>query len=415
MGETATLAGLTTAEVRARRANGLANTTVAASSRTLAGILRANFLGGFNLVIYTLGIVLIVLGLTSDGLFSVSMILLNGTIGAFQEVLAKRKLDEISLLTRPHVRVLRDGNLQSITPKEVVQGDTIRLQPGDQIVVDGRIVSGHADMDESLLTGESRSVPKSPGDALRSGSFCLRGGGWMLAENVGVASYINRMNAAAKSFRIVVTPMQRDINKVIHLMISIAILLGLLTLFAAYAQNVRIHEVLQALAVIAGVVPIGLVQSIMVAYLLGAVRIAGKEVLVQQANAVESMSAVTVLCMDKTGTLTANRPLLTHTFPIAAGFEPLLGDFAAGVETKDRTVEAIAKAFPGVERTPVSDVVFSSAHKWSGLGFDLPDRRGTYVLGAPEVLLPFLENTDEALSCVKEWEAEGIRVLIFCI
>ena len=413
MEETDTATGLTTAEVSAHRASGLSNKTPAASSRTLTSILRANFLSGFNLIIYALGIVLIALGLTSDGLFSVSMILLNGTIGAFQEVRAKRKLDTIALLARPHVWVLRDSDLRSVTAEELVQGDTIKVYPGDQIVVDGPLLSGGTEMDESLLTSEARPVPKCPGDELRSGSFCLQGGGWMQAEKVGAASYISQMNAAAKSFRTVVTPMQQEINKVIHLMISIALTLGLLTLFSGFAQHIRIHEVLQAIAVIAGVVPIGLVQSVMVAYLLGAVRIAGKSVLVQQANSVESMSAVDVLCMDKTGTLTANRLLLTHIQPIASGFEQVLGEFAASVETRNRTAEAIAKAFPGVARKPSAEVVFSSVHKWSGLGFDTPERRGSYVLGAPEVLLPLLDKADPSLARIQDWEKEGIRVLLF--
>ena len=413
MGDTALPTSLTAAEVLTYRTQGLANTTVSASSRTLASILRANFLGGFNMIIYLLGIVLIALGLTSDGLFSVSMILLNGIIGTFQEVRAKRKLDEIALLTLPHVAVLRDGTLRSVTAEELVEGDTIRVQPGDQVVVDGPLLSSSTEMDESLLTGESRPVLKCLGDELRSGSFCVQGGGWMRAEKVGAASYINQMNGAAKRFRIVVTPLQREINKVIHLMILIALILGLLTLFSGFAQHTQIHEVLQAISVIAGIVPIGLVQSVMVAYLLGALRIANKEVLVQQANAVESMSAVNVLCMDKTGTLTANRPLLTHTLPMVSGFEPILGDFAASVETRNKTVEALTRAFTGVARKPIAEVMFSSAHKWSGLAFDSSERRGAYILGAPEVLLPFLENLDAATACIREWEEQGIRVLLF--
>jgi cation-transporting ATPase E len=405
--------GLTKAGALARHASGLGNATSSPSSRTLASILGANFLGPFNLIIYTLGIILIALGFTTDGIFSVSMILLTGTVGAYQEIMAKRKLERLSLLTRPHVSVLRDGGLRSFAPEEVVQGDTIKVNPGDQIVADGCLISGSTEMDEALLTGESRPISKSTGDLLRSGSFCVLGGGWMIAEAVGRASYVNRMSAAAKSFRIVVTPLQQDIRKVIELMISISITLAMLTLFAAFAQAVRIHEVALAMAVIAGVVPIGLIQSVMVAYLLGAVRIAGKGVLVQQANAVESMSAVTVLCMDKTGTLTANRPHLTHTFPLGVGFESIIGDFAASVATKNRTVEAISKSFSGVALTPVSEVVFSSSHKWSGLGFDTNSRCGVYVLGAPEALSPFLAVPDPALAKIKEWECQGVRVLLF--
>ncbi|MCW3054180.1 MAG: ATPase, P-type (transporting), superfamily, subfamily [Chthonomonadales bacterium] len=137
------------------------------------------------------------------------------------------------------------------------------------------------------------------------------------------------------------------------------------------------------------------------------------EVLVQQSNAVESMSAVNVLCMDKTGTLTANRLQLTQTLWIVPGSEQSLGDFAASVQTQNKTVNAITKALPGTARKPVVEVLFSSAYKWSGLGFDTPDPRGAFLLGAPEILLPCLEKSDVSLVQIREWAEEGLRVLLF--
>lgn len=408
------LTGLTEAEAQRRRAQGMGNAAPTASSRTLGSILRANFLSGFNLLIYALGLGLIAMGLVSDGLFSVSMILLNGIVGAAQEIRAKRTLDKIALLTRPHVQVIRDGSQKQLSPEEVVRGDVIQVQPGDQIVVDGPILDeGRVEVDESLLTGESRPVFKTQGERLLSGSFCIRGTARMEAEKVGIESYANQLAVAARNFRIVVTPMQRDVNRVLHLMIGIALSLGLLTLFSAVVNRVSMQESLQALAVIAGVVPTGLVQSILLAYLLGAVRIAGKGVLVQQANSVESMSAVTVLCMDKTGTLTANRLQLDRTISLVPDADRLLGDFAASIPIQNKTSAALAQARPGTARTPTAEIPFSSELKWSGLAFDTPEMKGSYLLGAPEVLHPHLHESDQSVPNIREWTEQGMRVLYF--
>src|SRR5690348_2639393 len=154
------LSGLTESEARARRARGLGNDTPLPTSRSYADILRENLLTFVNVVLLGLGLALVLLGRPSDALVSVGVISVNLLVGVVQEVRAKRALDRIALLTRPHASVLRDGAERSLDPSEVVAGDTLILRPGDQVVVDGPLLEGRLDADESLLTGESSPVPK---------------------------------------------------------------------------------------------------------------------------------------------------------------------------------------------------------------------------------------------------------------
>ena len=161
-----------------------------------------------------------------DALLSVGVVAANTVVSLYQEVRAKRTLDRIAILTRPHAVVLRDGRERDVDPSELVVGDTIRAQSGDQIVVDGRVVGpGYLELDESLLTGEADLVVKRAGDAVLSGSFCVAGDGWYEAETVGAASFANQVTATAQSHRRFLTPLQHQANVLVWLLLVIALCL----------------------------------------------------------------------------------------------------------------------------------------------------------------------------------------------
>src|SRR3954454_19755642 len=187
-----TVMGLTEAEADARRRRGEANTAVGGTSRTYATILRTNVFSFFNTILFVIGIALLALGRYSDAFTSVGLGLVNAMISAVQEIRAKRKLDGLQLLDRAPVLAVRDGREVELTPTAVVRGDVLRVRPGDQIVVDGPLLDGRVEADESLLTGESDPVVKDLGDDLRSGSSCVAGEGHQLARDVGAASYAGR-------------------------------------------------------------------------------------------------------------------------------------------------------------------------------------------------------------------------------
>ena len=428
----------------ARKARGEVNVPPPSPVRSYRQIILGNIFSFINNVFYSLCLLLVILGRPLNAILPLVAVLANVAVSVFQEMRAKRKLDEIALLTRPTAKVIRDGREQSVDPGEIVRGDLLMVGPGDQIVVDGAVVGdGTMEVDESQLTGESDMVRKRSGDQVFSGSFCVTGEARFEAQQIGAASLANQITAGARAERHVLTPLQREINGVIRLTLLVAAFLMVVLTVDAVAWRDPFVELVEKLVVVIGLVPQGLLLSIVVAYALGAMRVAGQGALVQQSNAIESLSNVDTFCLDKTGTLTTNRLQLEDVQPLGIDREDLrsrLSDFVASVTTGNKTSEAIAEALPGERHTAIDEVPFSSARKWSALVFDgnedgvygpsmapaagdtegitsnLPasrSLRGVYVLGAPEMLRPHLRQGAELNGQGDEWAARGLRVLLF--
>ncbi|MBO3736972.1 HAD-IC family P-type ATPase [Actinoplanes flavus] len=404
--------GLTGAEAEARRRRGEANTAVQGGSRGYAEILRTNVFSFFNLILFTIGAALLVLGRYSDALISVGLGLINAVLSAAQEIRAKRKLDRLQLLDRAGVLVVRDGRETEVAPDRVVRGDVLRVRPGDQIVVDGPLLDGgRLEADESLLTGESDPVVKHPGDDLRSGSLCVAGDGHQLARDVGVHSYAGRLTTEARRATTDRTPLQRSIEFIVRLVMALTVLMSGAILAQAALEGFSVLRVVQITAVLSGLVPYGLFFLIALAYTAGAVRIARSGALVQQVNAVESMTSVDVICTDKTGTLTTGQlvleeivPLGDHEYGEAAG---ALGGLAHNATTPNVTAMAIAGSLGGPVWRVRDEVPFSSSLRWSGLVAE----EGTWVLGAPDALAGRLPRPVPATE-ITDRTGRGLRVLL---
>lgn len=409
--------GLSESEVVARRQRGEGNDVKFETSRSYADIVRSNALTFFNVVLFTIGAILVLVGRPNDAITSVGIITLNTIISIYQEIRAKRKLDEIALLTRPQVTVMREGQETTIDPAELVRGDILVVRPGDQIVVDGEILGeGRIEVDESLLTGESDLVLKQAGDAVLSGSFCVTGSAKFEAQKVGAESFANKLTAGARAFRVSLTPLQIETNFLVRVLMLVALFFGFLLFVSSLIYETPLVRNAQIAAVIIGLVPNGLFLMIAVAYAMGGVRMAGQGALIQQSNAVESLSHLDVLCTDKTGTLTANRIRYHNVCPIGVSESALkrkLADFASSASVTNRTSQAIIEGLGGKRRQVVDEVTFSSDRKWSGLAFDDHDLRGVYVLGAIEMLQSHLPSNTDLSNQVRAWADEGLRVLLF--
>jgi cation-transporting P-type ATPase E len=409
------LRGLAESEVNVRRQRGLGNNARLETSRSYAQIARANIFTFINSVLFGIGVVLVLLGLYTDALLSVGIAFMNVVVGLVQEMRAKRVLDKIALLTRPKATVVRDGQERTVDPTEIVVGDILLVQSGDQIVVDGKMVSdGRMDVDESLLTGESDLIAKYPGDPVYSGSFCVTGRGYYEAEKVGAESVANKLTAGARAFRQVKTPLQTDIDFVVRLLLALATGMALVFGISAVISQLPLTETARIASVVTGLIPNGLFFMISIAYAMGAVRMAGQGALIQQSNAVESMSNINVLCLDKTGTLTANRIHLHETAPLNGlddEFRRILGIYAASTLSGNRTSEALHEALKGERLALLEEIPFSSARKWSAISFDNSDLSGVYVLGAPEMLRSYVQSAPEDM--IRAWSDQGLRVLLF--
>jgi cation-transporting P-type ATPase E len=402
--------GLTAAEAERRQRSGEGNTAVSGSSRTYATILRTNVFSFYNTILFVIGATLLALGRSNDALISVGLGLVNAMISAVQEIRAKRKLDRLQLLDRAPVHVVRDGRETAVPAEAVVRGDVLRVRAGEQIVVDGPLLDGgRVEADESLLTGESDPVVKGPGDELRSGSVCVAGEGHQLARDVGAASYAGRLTAEARRITTDRTPLQRRIEFVVRLVMALVVLMSGAILAQAALEGFSLLRVVQTTAVLSGLVPYGLFFLIAVAYTAGAATIAGRGALVQQVNAVESVSNVDVVCTDKTGTLTTGRLALTEVVPLgghgAAAARTALGALARSATAPNLTTAALAAALPGTPWTVREEVPFSSSLRWSGVAGE----GGTWVLGAPDALAGHLTGPAPG---VDDLTARGLRVLL---
>ncbi len=409
------LQGLSEVEVSTRRAHGQGNAVKLPTSRSYGQILRENVVTAIHLILFTLSAALLLLNRPLDAVSTIGIVSFNIVVSLIQELRAKRILDRIALLSRPKATVIREGHEQSVDPSALVVGDLLVVRPGDQIVVDGRLVDTKGiDVDESLLTGESELVPKHMSDSISSGSFCMHGRAVYEAVQVGVHSLAYRLTEGARTFRRVLTPLQQQATRTIRILLVLACYLGLALLTMTTIEQTSLIERVQMSVVIAGLVPNGLLLAIAIAYALGAARLAGKGVLIQQTNAVESLSYVTILCCDKTGTLTANQLSVHALQPVGiteAELQSLLGTFTASMSSGTATSTAIAAAYPAQGCATSVEIPFSSETKWSALTFSESGK--TYVLGAPEILLPALQTESSLGSQVTVWAEQGLRVLLF--
>jgi cation-transporting ATPase E/undecaprenyl-diphosphatase len=374
------------------------------TSRSYASIVRANVFTVFNLILAVAGAATLAFGEWQDALF-LGVLFANAAIGTAQEVRAKRALDRLSALVAPHATVVRDGEPRQVQVEEVVVGDLVRIGPGDQVVADGPL--GRAEwlrLDESILTGESRPVPKAAGEAVRSGSFVVEGVGEYLVDAVGTDSYAERLTGQARSFRHPRSPLERALNRLLFVLVAVLVPLGVVLGYALWHRHVTASSAVPtAVAAVVTLIPEGLILLASLTYAVAALRMARLGALAQQLNATESLASVDVVCLDKTGTLTQPRLRVVDLIgPDSLADD--LGVYAASAATRNGTLEAVAGAYPATPAVVEEEMPFSSrrrfgAQRIAGVG---------YVLGAPEHFILGALEADAARGA-----ADGRRVLAF--
>ena len=405
-------AGLTSSEVAERVARGEVNQLAERTSRSLGEIFRANVLTRFNAILGALFVLVMTTGSLADGLFGLILVL-NSGIGIVQEYLAKRKLDRLALLNAPTTRVVRDGAVLVVATSGVVLDDLIELRTGDEVPADGTLIdSAGLELNESNLTGESDPVAHDAGDDILSGTSVVAGSARYRASRVGADAYVNRIAADARRFTRTRSEIQESINtllKYITWVIVFALPIAIWSQWQTVGDQGWQQVVIRSAAGVVGLVPEGLVLLTSVAFLLSAVQLTRQSVLVQQLPAVEGLARVDVVCLDKTGTLTVG-DIAFDDVQTLGGHDVEHVRAALGALADDPnangTLTAVAAALPPPGWTRTRTIPFSSARKWSGAVFD---GRGTWVLGAPEVLLA---DDDPIRPQVAHLAESGRRVVL---
>ncbi len=408
-----TRVGLTQAEAQRRlreRGSGLKQR----SSRSYRSIFVANTFTVFNLILALFGAATLIFGNAKDALF-LGVLVANVAIGTFQEVRAKRALDKLAALVAPRATVVRDGTPREVPVDEVVVGDLVRVMPGDQVVADGALVeSDGLALDESNLTGESEPVLRDVADQVLSGSFVVEGAGAFAATAVGDDSRAARLTATARAFRHPRSPLERAMDRLLIVLVGVMLPLGVALGVSLAIRGVSRAQATETLtAAVVNIVPEGLILLVALAAAVSAAKIARRGVLAQQLNAIESLASVSVMCTDKTGTLTEASLRVVALVPADGVTDhelaTMFGRYAASSSARNATLQAIHDAdLTGDEEAPAvnpsAQVPFSSRRRWSAL--ELGSDR--LVLGAPEALLEI--DGDLRAGAARE-AAGGRRVL----
>ncbi|WP_433211630.1 HAD-IC family P-type ATPase [Microtetraspora malaysiensis] len=403
------LDGLTSAQVATSKRNDVPRR----SSRSFGAIIRANVFTLFNLVIAVLWLLIMIFGEWQDGLFGL-VIVANSLIGIVQELRAKRTLDRLAVVNEAPVRVRRDGAEREIEPRDIVLGDLILLGPGDRLLVDGEVVASEGlEVDESLLNGEADPMHKEPGDRVLSGSFVVAGSGAFTATKVGADAYAARLTAEASKFTLASSELRDGVARFIKYITWLVVPIGALLIYSQVNHHADFGTAITgAVAGIVTMIPEGLVLMTSIAFAVGVVRLGRRKCLVQELPAIEGLARVDVLCLDKTGTLTAGGMDLGAVLPLRddAPVEDALAALANVDPRPNPTAQAIQARYPSAppgwaagQRVP-----FSSARKWSGADFD---GHGAWLLGAPDVLI---DPDSPAYARASDLAAAGARVLALC-
>lgn len=370
--------------------------------KTTKEIIFSNIFTFFNAMNLVLA-AFIATTLRFENMLFLGVITINTAIGIFQEVRSKNALEKLSLLGRSKYRVNRDNEIINIDSEEIVLGEYLHLNLGDQIPVDAEIIEGSIEVDESLLTGESDNIFKTTNDKVMSGSNVVSGSCLIRAIAVGEDSYINKLAKSTKEFKKYPSKLRDYMDKILKV-ISILLIPVAIILYMRGASLGRgyVEIVLRSAGALVGMIPEGLILLVSVSLAVAAMKLAKKKVLVQELYCVETLARVDVLCFDKTGTITTGN---MNVVEIDDEVAEKLSSYLAYFDDENATSRALKNHLTCKKQWDVKELgAFSSKNKYS---FIKLKNGGTYFFGAYE-FLGFSAEMDEYYENLKK---EGYRIL----
>lgn len=380
------------------------------ASRSRWEIVSSHIFTYFNFLNLVLAGLVLLSGQYKNMLF-MGIVITNAVIGIAQELKVKKIIDALSVVTATKARRLVNGKIYQCEIAEIQEGDTLKLMLGDQIPVDCEILKTDGlEVNESLLTGESLAVQKKQGDFVYSGSDVVAGSAVAKVLHTGDDNYATQLVKKAKTKRRATSEMQDAIGRIIKYVSYALIPVGLLLFYIQRfsAGNNLSDSIINTVAGVIGMIPEGLVLLTSISFILGVGRLAKKNALVQEMEAIEALARVDVLCLDKTGTITTGDLQVEKVEPIMrdGNVEEVLGVIAYAFEETNATTEALRRRFTEVTGQKIIEKVpFSSSRKHMGITIE---GKGKYCLGAPE----YLSTDPKILSRAEKYAAEGMRVLL---
>lgn len=400
--------GLTNYEVDKRIKDNLVNIYTEVGTKTVSEIVKENVLTLFNIINVVLAIAVICVG-SFKNLTFIIIITINTLISIIQELRSKRTLDKLKVVAASKVHVVRNSIEKEIGINEIVLDDIIKVEIGNQIVVDSIIKDGEVEVDESFITGEADTVFKRKGDMLLSGSFIVSGKAICQVEHIGYDNYTAKISSDTKYIKAVSSEIMRSLNKIISTISFLIVPVGIL-LFSRqmYIEGNTVSQaVVSTVAALIGMIPEGLVLLTSTVLAVSVIRLSQRKVLVQDLYCIETLARVDTLCLDKTGTITEGKmEVMAEVFVEDINISEIIGNINYNLGDNNPTAIALLDKYGKSDTFEIVDKMpFSSAKKYSGIA--LKDK--AYVVGAAEFIL---KKDDKFLKKVEEYTNEYRVILL---
>lgn len=298
------------------------------------------FLGQFCDLLVVILIIAAIISMFSGNVESTIVILLvlimNAVLGTVQHIKAQRSLESLKQLSAPNAKVIRNGVKQEIPSREIVPGDIVMLEAGDMIVADGRILHNYSlQVNESSLTGESTNVEKTDMviegkvaladrvNMVYSGSLVTYGRAQVLVSGTGMKTELGKIAGLMNAAKERKTPLQESLDKFSgRLAMLIMIICAIVFCLCIYRKMTILDSLLFAVALAVAAIPEALGSIVTIVQAFGTQKMAKENAIIKDLKAVESLGCVSVICSDKTGTLTQNKMTVQQIYIDGKVYEP---------------------------------------------------------------------------------------------
>lgn len=410
--------------------------------RSPLSVLWSQFPNVINIVLGSAAFFSFLIGDVIDGIFIFSILILNSLFGFIQEYRAEKSLEKLRSYITPYSRVIRDGKEIKLPTAELVPQDLVILSEGDNIPADGKIISSnHIEIDESILTGESLSVNKKQGDKAFGGTFIIKGKGYLFVEQTGMKTRFGQIAKTLSTLDSDKSPLQKKLSNLGKILSLLAVIIAVSIIPIGNLQGKELYPlILISISVGIAAIPESLPAIITIALAIGTNRMAKKNAIVRKMQSVETLGAIQVILIDKTGTLTQNimrvkkfwisdKENLNEIIKgcIFANTSSLLqkkdssidvvGDRTDGAllifaKEKYENLESLKKEFKVIE-----EHTFDPETKTVTVVLEKNDKRYVYVRGAPEQIIEKSKLNDnekqKIAAAFESYAKEGLRVIGF--
>ena len=407
--------GLTKNEVEKRIKDGLVNYIDEPKTKSIKEIIESNVFTYFNFLNLLLGSLVIMSGLISGRLLYslknclfVGVIITNSIISIIEEIVAKKTIDKLNVISDTKIKTLRDDKTVELNREELVLDDICIYSIGNQVVTDSIILDGNVEVNESFITGEEKVIEKKKDDLILSGSFIVSGKSYVKVKNIGKDNYISKISSEAKYIKETNSIIYNSFDKMLKILSILLIPVGILFMINQLQisdYNVA-DSIMSTVSALIGMIPEGLVLLTSSAMAVSVVRLRKYNVLVQDLYSIENLARVDVICLDKTGTITEGVMEVKDIVPIKDNkldsINEILGNYVNTLDDNSHTFLALEEYVKKKDNYKVKDILnFSSDRKYSGIEFD----KGVYFLGSPDNIL------DKSISEIEKYSDYRVLVL----